>query len=176
MATPFVGEVRVFAGNYAPAGWALCDGSSLSISENDLLFALIGTTYGGDGVQTFNLPDLRGRLPLSQGTGRGLSPRVMGQRFGSDNVTLLTNNLPGHQHAVSATTNIATEPAPGPSLMLAMTAPASIFYDSGTPGAPAALAPVTLGPAGGTLPHDNTMPTVSLNYIIALQGIYPQQG
>ncbi|SMC29656.1 Microcystin-dependent protein [Andreprevotia lacus DSM 23236] len=175
MATPFVGEIRIFAGTFAPVGWALCNGQQLSISENEVLYSLIGTTYGGDGQIYFLAPNLNGRLPIGQGQGLGLSQRVVGQSFGSENVTLTTSNLPTHTHTVQASKDAATTATPGNTGMLATTG--SNFYHAGTPPSPTAvkLSPGTLSTTGNTLPHSNMMPTLSLNYIIATAGIYPSQ-
>ena len=170
MSTPYVGEIRLFAGNFAPVGWMFCQGQILAISENDVLFTLIGTTYGGDGQQTFALPDLRGRVPVHQGQGPGLSPRVIGERAGSETVTLLASQLPNHTHALHASTASATGTTPG-GAMLAATSAAS--YGPG-PGA-VAMAPGGVSSAGGGQPHDNMAPTLVVNYIISLFGVFPSQ-
>lgn len=177
MPQPFVGEIRLFGGSFAPLGWALCQGQTLSISQYDVLFSLIGTIYGGDGVNTFALPDLRGRLPLGQGTGPGLTPRAIGQTFGVESVTLSTVQMPAHTHTVLATNGTATEVTPGPGLLLGTIPSPANFYDAGTANPPGKnpFAPGTIGAAGGTQPHDNVMPTASVNYIIAMEGIYPSQ-
>ncbi|CAG9186460.1 phage tail protein [Cupriavidus pampae] len=179
MAEPFLGELRLFAANYAPMGWALCDGSVMSIAQNEALFMLVGTTYGGDGITTFKLPDLRGRLPIGQGQGQNpvLTNRIMGQPIGTDTVTITPQQLPVHSHALYATTQTAASPTPAAGQMLATTPSAAPFYDNGQPveASIGALAPVTIGRAGGSLPHENRMPTVSLNYIIATVGIFPSQ-
>lgn len=179
MAEPFVGELRLFAGTYAPVGWALCDGSSVRIADNEVLYTLIGTTYGGDGINTFNLPDLRGRLPIGQGQGQNppLTNRIIGQTLGSDTVTVTPQQLPVHNHTVYATSASATSATPAAGQMLATTPSSAPFYDNGQPveASVGALAPVTIGNAGGSLPHENRMPTVSLNYIIATVGYFPSQ-
>jgi microcystin-dependent protein len=169
MATPFVGEIRLFAGNFAPAGWAFCDGSFLPISENDTLFNLIGTTYGGDGQQTFALPDMRGRVPVHQGQGPGLSPRVIGQPGGSEAVTLSAAQLPSHSHALNATTAAANASASITGLPAA--ASTTTFYGS-APGGPD-LAPQALVASGGSQPHNNVAPFQVVSYIISLFGIFP---
>lgn len=175
MANPFVGEIRLFGGNFAPVGWAFCDGSLLSIAQNDVLFALIGTTYGGDGQTTFALPDLRGRVPVHQGQGPGLSPRLIGQMAGVENVTLLSSQLPSHNHVLNAT---ATPAAAGTgvagSLTGATPAGGTQFYGS-TPGG-GAMAAQVLQPAGTGLPHNNVAPFLGMNFIISLFGIFPSQG
>jgi microcystin-dependent protein len=175
MSEPFLGEVRLFAGNFAPVGWNFCDGTLLPISDNDALFNLLGTTYGGDGVSTFAVPDLRGRVPMGQGNGPGLSPRTIGESFGVETVTLTTQQIPTHNHFLMASTVAAASPNPGGALFanvgqdtLYVTAPASPQ--------PQALNPQTVMNAGGSQPHNNIMSSVGMNYIIALEGIYPSQG
>jgi len=170
MSTPYVGEIRLFAGNFAPQGWMLCQGQTLSIANNDVLFQLIGTTYGGDGQTTFSLPDLRGRVPVHQGQGPGTSPRTLGEVGGSETVTLLASQMPAHTHALHASTALATGTAPGGAL-LAATSVAS--YDPGA--AATAMAASAVGLAGGNQPHENMAPTLTLNYIISLFGIFPSQ-
>jgi microcystin-dependent protein len=163
MSQPYVGEIRMFAGNFPPAGWMFCEGQVLPISENDALFSLIGTTYGGDGQSTFALPDLRGRVPLHQGSGY-----VLSEAGGAEAVTLTTNQLPAHGHAVQASRAAATAAA-GPSGVLAATKTA--LYDSEAPDRPMAANAVT--GAGGSQPHDNMAPFLALSFIISLYGIYP---
>lgn len=170
MANPYVGEIRLFAGNFAPAGWMLCQGQLLSIAENDVLFALIGTTYGGDGQTTFALPDLRGRVPVHQGQGPGLSPRGLGELGGTETVTLLSAQMPAHTHAMHASTAVASGTAPGGAL-LAATSVAS--YDPGVGLTPMAAGAV--GSAGGAQPHDNMAPTLVVNHIISVFGVFPSQ-
>ncbi|SPA49850.1 phage tail protein [Cupriavidus taiwanensis] len=177
MAQPFVGEIRMFAGNFAPEGWQFCAGQTLSIAQYEMLFSLLGTIYGGDGTTTFRLPDLRGNLPLGQGAGPGLSERTIGQAFGSPNITLLPGQIPGHTHPIQATNTMASTVTPGPGVLPGTTPSPNAFYDSGTANPPGknAFAAGTLGMSGGTQPHSNQMPTLSLNYIIATDGIYPSQ-
>ena len=170
MSTPYVGEIRLFAGNFAPVGWMFCQGQTLAIAENDVLFNLIGTTYGGDGQQTFMLPDLRGRLPVHQGQGPGLSPRALGEKAGTETVRLLTSQLPSHSHAMHASTASASGTTPGGALLAATSAPS---YDPGA--AATAMAAGAVSSAGGGLPHDNMAPTLVVNYIISLFGVYPSQ-
>lgn len=173
MSDPYIGEIRMFAGNYAPQGWALCNGSLMPISGNDALFALIGTTYGGDGQNTFALPDMRGRLPLHQGTGPGLTTRVMGQMFGSEVVTVLETQMPSHAHPLIASAADATASVPSNAIPAGQ--PGDTLYLS-NPSVPAAsMSNRALQPAGGSQPHDNTMPYLCVNFIISLFGIFPQQ-
>ncbi|WP_312130755.1 phage tail protein [Diaphorobacter nitroreducens] len=171
----FIGDIRLFAGNFAPQGWMFCNGALLSISENDALFALIGTTYGGDGQTTFAVPDLRGRVPVGQGTGPGLSNRIMGQRFGSETVTLLAPQLPQHSHALNATTATASSPQPGGRLF-AQTGSDNLYGPApATDPQPQTFAANAVTVSGGSQPHDNVMPSMGLNYIIALQGVFPSR-
>jgi len=171
MSDPFIGEIRMFAGTFAPVGWAICDGQLLPISENAVLFALLGTTYGGDGQTTFALPDLRGRAPLHQGQGIGLSLRFIGEALGSENVTLLASQMPLHAHAQVASANAASS-ASGPSAAPAASATTS-FYGSGN--ADLTMAASAVGSAGNDQPHNNMAPYLALNFIISLFGIFPSR-
>ena len=173
MATPYVGEIRLFAGNFAPVNWALCQGQLLAIAENDVLFSLIGTTYGGDGQTTFALPDLRGRVPVHQGQGPGLGNYAMGQRAGTETVTLNANQLAGHSHAMRASSAPAVGGAVPANGVLAATTVNS--YDNSSAGV--AMAAGAIGSTGSPqpLPHENMAPTLAVNYIIALYGVYPSQ-
>ncbi|UUZ81310.1 tail fiber protein [Paenibacillus sp. P26] len=166
MSEPYLGEIRMFGGNFAPVGWALCDGSTLSISENDALFALIGTTYGGDGETTFNLPNLSGRIPLHMGTNYGL-----GQMAGTETVTLIQNQLPVHTHGVSAQSQSGTSNSPANAVWAQSTITQFTTSVDGTNG----MYPGALSPVGMNQPHDNMMPYLVINFIIATQGIFPQQ-
>lgn len=170
---PFIGQVMLFGFNYAPDGWAVCDGSLMSIAEYQALFTLIGTTYGGDGITTFGLPDLRGRVPLHMGQGPGLTNRTLGEMGGAEQVALTPMQMPAHVHAVmaSATVNGATG-TPGGTVTFGQTSGPAMFAAQGGP-ATATLAP-SIGTAGQGAPHDNIMPTLVANYCIALTGIYPQ--
>lgn len=172
MSDPFIGEIRIFAGNFAPADWSFCNGSLLSINEYDALFSLIGTTYGGDGQSTFALPDLRGRLPMGQGAGPGLTPRTMGQQFGTETVTLIGQQLPAHSHNFAATT-VAVETG-SPAGGLFGDTEADVFYVS-APDNPElkTMSAKTVTSAGASQPHNNIMSSVGMNYIICLNGIYP---
>lgn len=174
----FLGEIRMFGGNFAIKNWAFCNGQLMSIAQNQALFALIGTTYGGDGVQTFALPDLRGRLPMGQGQAPGLSPYVMGQMGGSENVTLLITQMPQHSHPFSATMDAATVGAVGPTVLPAQpTVTSGTLYvvPGTTPITPHVLAPSAVGITNGNLPHDNMMPSLCLTFLIALSGIFPSR-
>jgi microcystin-dependent protein len=147
MGQPYIAEIRLFGGNFAPYGWSFCNGALLSISQNDAMFNLIGTTYGGDGQNTFGLPDLQGRVPVHQGQGPGLSNYVLGQKGGAETVTLTVGQLPAHNHAAIGAYG------PGPS---------NATMNAGC-----------IGNTGGNQPHDNVLPFTAVSFIISLQGIYP---
>jgi microcystin-dependent protein len=179
---PILGEVRIFAGNFAPVGWQLCNGQTVAISQYDALYNLIGTTYGGDGQTTFGLPDLRGRALISQGQGIG-SPNnyLMGSLGGVESVTLVRTNLPAHNHFLLATTSngdsslpsnnfLATpiDPTPAPDTKTIV-----LYIPDTAPETVQALLPNTITPTGGNQPHENRMPFLTINYIIAMEGIYP---
>lgn len=171
MSEPFVGEIRMFAGTFAPQGWAFCDGQLLAISENDALFSLLGTIYGGDGQTTFGLPDLRGRLPVHAGSGPGLSPRNLGSNGGAESVTLTTNQLPSHTHAATGSGASGTDANPGGNFLAGSTVVAP--YVQETPDTPFAATAITA--TGGNQPHANLMPYLCVHFIIALFGIYPSR-
>jgi len=173
MSVPYLGEVRPFAGTFAPLGWALCDGSLLQIASSQALFQLIGTTYGGDGQNTFGLPDLRGRALIHQGTGAGLSPYVIGQRIGVETVAVSVPQMGSHPHSFSGTTTAGNTPTPGTTAVLASTPTGFPIYD-GT-ATPVGLSPHAVSSAGGSLPHNNRQPYLAITYIIALEGIFPSQ-
>lgn len=161
----------MFAGNFAPRSFAFCDGQLLAISQNDALFSLFGTIYGGDGRTTFGLPDLRGRIPIHMGTGPGLSPRTLGSKSGSENVTLTTNQIPSHGHALNASANAAD--TRNPAQQLPAVAGESAYTTSA-----ANLVPMksnAVSPAGGNQPHSNLQPFLCVNFIVALFGIYPSR-
>jgi len=171
MADPFLGEIRMFAGNFAPQGWAFCSGQLLSIAEFDALFSLLGTTYGGDGVTTFALPNLNGRFALHQGQGAGLSPRVIGALLGEQEVTLQTSHLPAHTHTVSCSTKGTTA---NPKGNFWATDPSGNLAPYSTAAPNGQMAPLTAGTAGGQA-HNNQQPYMAISYIISLFGIYPSQ-
>src|SRR6266446_2801955 len=166
MAQPYVGEIRIFAGNFAPAGWMFCEGQLLPISENETLFQLIGTTYGGDGQSTFGLPDLRGRLPVHQGNGV-----ILAEQAGVEEVTLTVNQIPAHSHPAlgSSATASSNDPANN---VCARTTVAGVFpYGTDNPLTP--LSPQAIAPVGGSQPHTNFQPYLCINYIISMFGIFP---
>lgn len=170
MADPFVGEIRLFAGNFAINGWAFCDGSLLPIAENDVLFALIGTTYGGDGLNTFALPDLRGRVPVHKGPGLGLTNYQMGQTAGSESATVALGQYPAHRHTVAAGTAIGSAAPAG----AVLAGNGVSVYGTGVPSV--AMAAQAIGASTGAgQAHNNMAPSLGLNYIISLFGIFPSQ-
>lgn len=171
MAEPFVGEIRMFAGTFAPQGWAFCDGQLLPISQYDALFSLYGTLYGGDGRTTFGLPDLRGRVPLHMGSGSGLSPRSIGSKGGAESVTLTPAQLPAHTHQLRASGDVAGSSGAQNNL-LARSSNIDLYSGDAPDGA---LAPAAIGSAGGSQSHTNMMPYLGINFIVALFGIYPSR-
>lgn len=173
MADAFLAEIRIFAGNFPPTGWAVCEGQLLPIAQNTALFSLLGTTYGGDGRSTFALPNLNNRFPLGQGQGPGLSPRALGETGGSEAVALDSAQMPQHRHELRAALAPSTG-TPGPDKALAPATGGALIYRAS--GAPQPMAPQTLAAAGGGQPHDNLQPYLGLNFIIALQGIFPPRG
>ena len=170
MATPFIGQIMMFGGNFAPLGWAFCDGSLQAISQNETLFALIGTTYGGDGQTTFALPDLRGRIPIHQGTGPGLSQYTIGQLGGVETVTLTAVQLGGHTHAIQANNKSGSSASPGGNIVAGT---AANPYSTGT--GDVNMGAATIGAAGGSQPHSNMMPFLAVSFVISLFGIFPSQ-
>lgn len=166
MSEAYVGEIRMFAGNFAPVGWALCQGQLLPIAENAALFQLIGTTYGGDGQNTFALPNLASRLPVHLGPGFAL-----GQAGGEEAVTLTTQQVPTHAHPVTAGTAAGSQASPAGNVLAGSATVA--LYNGNAPNA--SLAPQTVQPAGGSRPHDNMQPFLAINFIISLSGVFPSQ-
>ncbi|MFN2588459.1 MAG: phage tail protein [Actinomycetota bacterium] len=170
MAQPFVGEIRIFAGNFAPVGWELCNGQLVPISENEALFQLIGTTYGGDGEETFGLPNLQSRLPIHQGQGSGLSSRTLGEMAGVESVTLTTQQMPAHTHPMIASLNAGASSNPGGQVLAAGTNVQ--FFRAIAPNTP--MASNVIAPVGGSQPHENLMPYLCVNFIISMFGIFPR--
>ena len=170
MSEPFVGEIRMFAGNFAPRGWAFCDGQLLAVSQNDALFSLLGTIYGGDGRTTFGLPDMRGRIAIHAGSGPGLSPRRLGAKFGTEKETLTVNELPSHTHPLQATDDASNNQQPANAL------PGRAQIDAYTSDFSAQhFATTAISSVGGSRSHLNLMPFLCINFIIALYGIYPSR-
>jgi len=183
MSDPYVGEIRMFGGTYAPQDWHFCDGSLLNISEYNALFALLGTTYGGNGTTNFALPDLRGRLPIGQGQGPGLTDRVLGELDGKEEITLTVTQMPAHNHLVMASTAAGTQASPQNGVLAS---PVSV--GGSAPGTPineyitikttytkGLMDPQAIGTLGGSQPHDNMMSSLPLSFIIALQGEWPEK-
>lgn len=173
MSEPFVGEIKMFAGNFAPQGWALCDGQLLAVNQNDALFSLLGTIYGGDGRTTFGLPDMRGRIPIHAGSGPGLTPRTIGAKFGTENETVTANQLPSHTHTLQANTQAgaqgdAADGTPSQSTV-------GVYLQSPNPASIRQLKAASISEVGGGGQHNNVMPYLCINFIIALFGIYPSR-
>ncbi|MDQ3287838.1 MAG: tail fiber protein [Pseudomonadota bacterium] len=175
MSQPFIGEIRLLGFSRAPQGWLPCDGTLLAIAEYDTLFALIGTTYGGDGSTTFAVPDLRGRVPLHTGTGPGLTSKSTGQLGGIESVTLTAAELPAHSHSFTATTLAASDATPGSTLGLGALAGDTMYVSDLTGATAAPMSPQSTTTAGGSQAHDNVMPTLAVQYCIAAYGIFPSQ-
>lgn len=173
MSEPFVGEIRMFGGNFAPAGWAFCDGQLLLISDNDALFSLLGTIYGGNGTTTFALPDLRGRLPIHQGTGPGLSQRLIGSKGGSEEVTVTAAQLPVHTHPLQATESAAISQDPVGRAFAPTAGLVDLYQEANDD--PQNMAPEAISSTGGSRSHENIQPFLCINFIIALFGVYPSQ-
>lgn len=172
MAQPYVGEIRMFGGNFAPAGWMFCDGSLLPISENETLFNLIGTTYGGDGQSTFALPDLRGRLPIHMGTGPDGTNYILAETGGVEQVTLTTQQIPTHTHTMLASSDLGSAPDPqGNVLAQSRTAGVDLYIEDTPPNQ--TMAPTSILQEGGSQPHTNFQPYLCVSFIISLFGIYP---
>ncbi len=164
MAQPYIGEIRMFAGNFAPAGWMFCEGQLLPISENETLFQLIRTTYGGDGESTFALPDLRGRIPIHQGNGF-----ILAETGGAEEITLSVQQIPAHTHPLLASSSVANDSGPTNNVIAQTTS----FDAYQTAPADSALAAAAIGPAGGSQPHTNFQPYLCVNFIISLYGLFP---
>ena len=174
MSDPYVAEIRIVGFNFAPTGWALCNGQLLSISQNTAVFSLLGTTYGGDGKTTFALPDLQGSAPMHQGQGAGLSQRFLGESGGSPTVTLIESELPAHAHSVGATPGGGNQVSPTGRAWSSLPGrtPPQLFAASPN----TTMSPQAFAVAGGSQPHNNMSPYLVLNFIIALQGVFPPRG
>ena len=172
MGEPFIGEIRMFAGNFPPSGWAFTDGQLMPISQNDALFTLIGTTYGGDGQETFALPNLQSRFPIHAGQGPGNSQSYqLAEMGGTESVTLTTQQIPVHNHAYLASTAIAQNPQPTSSVP-AQSSVVKLYFGEGPDNF---MNPATLSPVGGSQPHDNMQPYLVISFILSLFGVFPQQ-
>jgi len=170
----YIAQIILFAGNFAPRGWAFCHGQLISIAQNTALFALLGTTYGGNGQTTFALPDLRGRVAVGTGQGPGLSFYTLGQLAGAENITLTTNEIPAHTHALRASSADATERAPGVDRFLAREATAQTAMYA-TTGIDTTLSPQAISTVGSSQPHSNVQPYLAMNYVICMSGIFPSR-
>jgi microcystin-dependent protein len=168
---PFVAEIRIVPFNFAPKGWAFCDGQLMPISQNTALFSLLGTTYGGDGKSTFALPDLQGRSAMHPGQGPGLSLRDLGETGGEETVTLLVSEMPAHTHTVNGLSALSTTTTPTTGTTLGRSVNGNAYADAAS--GFQTFAPEALPPAGGSLPHNNLQPYLTLNYVLALQGVFP---
>ena len=173
MPDPFIGQIQPFGFNFAPRGWAKCDGQLLAISSNTALFSLLGTIYGGDGRTTFALPDLRGRVGLHAGNGPGLSNRVIGEKSGAETVTLNTQQMPSHNHTVGCTNQLGNQGAPEGQVMSAEDTNAADIYHDGAPDK--TMNAAAISDTGGNQAHNNMQPYQVINYIIALQGTFPSR-
>ena len=171
MSEQFVGQIKMFAGNFAPRGFAFCDGQLLAISQNDALFSLFGTIYGGDGRTTFGLPDLRGRLPIHEGQGPGLSPRALGSKSGSEKETITEAQLPSHTHTMQGSSSAANQANPQGRVVAESTT--FDLYQSGAPGAD--MSPDAVTSVGGGQSHNNLMPFLCIHFIVALFGVFPSR-
>lgn len=178
MSDPFLGEIRIVGFNFAPVGWALCNGQTMPITQNTALFSLLGTTYGGNGTTTFSLPNLQSRVPIHQGTGAGLSTYVIGQTGGTENVTLLTTQIPAHNHTVGVNNQNGNQSNPTNALLAVGNSGGRepvVSLDYTTAAATGTLAATAVSSAGGSQPHPNIQPYLTVNFIIALQGIFPSR-
>ena len=175
MATPFIGQISMFGGNFAPRNWAFCSGQIMSIAQNTALFSILGTTYGGNGQTTFALPNLQGRVPIHPGQGPGLSNYQLGQQAGTENTTLLVNNLPPHTHPATVTSNASTGSASDTLPTGNYLAADNQYKNTANTTLNANAVAVTVGIAGNGIPFNNIQPYLALNFLIALQGIFPSR-
>ena len=169
----YIGAIQIFAGNFAPRGWAFCEGQILPISQNTALFSILGTTYGGNGSTTFALPDLRGRMPIGMGAGPGLTPRILGEKDGAEAVTLSVAQIPSHSHTYNALSGNREKPNPTGNFLGLAPGPFYAEMNAGDTLLP--MNPAAISPAGGSQPHYNMPPYLGLSFIICLQGIYPSR-
>jgi microcystin-dependent protein len=172
MAQPYVGEIRMFAGNFAPNGWMFCEGQTLPISENDVLFQLIGTTYGGDGEETFNLPNLASRVPMHMGTGPDGTTYQIGEMAGTEQETLTVQQIPNHTHTLTGSQFQGSAFNPIGNVLATTSAPVALFYEGAVD---ANMNAQAITPVGGSQPHENTQPFLCINFIISLFGVFPSQ-
>ena len=175
MADPFIGEIRMFAGNFAPRQWAFCSGQLMAISQNDALFSLIGTIYGGDGRTSFGIPDMRGRIPIHWGSGPGLTPRPIGQKTGVERVILNVTQIPSHTHAMQASQDSVSSVSPANTVLGTFDAADQMYTESFDAAAKGTMRSSSVMNAGGSSAHTNLMPYQCLSYIICLLGVYPSR-
>lgn len=173
MSEPFLGEIKMFAGSFAPRSWALCDGQLLAVAQNDALFSLLGTIYGGDGRTTFGLPDMRGRIPIHAGSGPGLTPRNIGSKSGTENETLVVNQLPNHTHTLQANTQAGAQGDAAGTTPSQSTV--GVYLQSPNPLSIRQLKAASISQVGSSQRHNNMMPFLCINFIIALAGVYPSR-
>lgn len=172
---PILGQIIMFAGNFAPQGWAFCNGQLLSIAQNTALFSILGTTYGGDGVSTFGLPNLQGRVPMHWGNGAGLTPRTIGQMAGEESVTLVASQMPAHNHILAANSGNGDQLSPSGNVTAIVNESGRTQYTGYCATANATMAATAISAAGGSQPHDNMPPYQCVSFIIATTGIYPSR-
>jgi microcystin-dependent protein len=177
MVQEYLGAIKMFAGDFAPTGYAFAQGQTLALNQYTALFSLYGTTYGGNGISTFQLPNLQSQLPISWGNGAGLTPRVIGETGGTDNVTLLSSSVPSHNHVFNGTTNTAGTNVAGSTMLLGK-APVGVFYATagGTGVTTVALNHGAVQQMGGNLPHNNDQPSMGINFIVCMSGVFPSRG
>ena len=173
MSSPFVAEIRMFGGSFAPVGWATCNGQQMPMSQNTALFSLLGTYYGGDGKTNFCLPNLQGSAAMGQGSGNGLSPRFIGESAGEQNVTLIQTEMPAHTHTAQGSSTVAGQLTPVGNAWASGQKGFGSFYVQSAPATNVQMSPLGTSINGGSLPHNNMMPFLTLNFCIALQGIFP---
>lgn len=176
MSDQFVAEIRIFGFQFPPTGWAFCNGQLMPISQNTALFSLLGTFYGGDGKSTFALPDMQGNAPVHQGQGQGLSERFLGEMSGTEFVTLIESEMPAHSHNMTSNTFTATASLASNTQGLARSVGGNAYTTTAAAGTPVAMNFQAIAPTGGSLPHNNMMPYLTVNFCIALQGIFPPRG
>ncbi len=173
MAEPYVGEIRLFGFTFAPSGWAMCDGQIMQVSQNEILYCLLGSSYGGDGTTTFGLPDMRGRVPIHQGYGMGLSPRYMGDKIGVERVALDANTMPQHSHTVTVSSSPGNTASPAGAMPAQ--GPTAVYGSDTSPGELQQMNTGTIEQTGAGQVHENMMPSLAVHYCIALQGDFPSR-
>jgi microcystin-dependent protein len=170
-----MGQIIMFAGNFAPQGWAFCNGQLLNISQNQALFSILGTTYGGNGTTTFGLPNLQGRVPMHWGNGAGLTPRTLGETSGTESVTLLSTQMPTHSHILAANSGDGDQPSPSGNVPAVVNDGGRTTYPGFSSTSNATMSPAAISPVGGNMSHDNMQPYQCVSFIIATEGVYPSR-